>query len=736
MTSRKMISRRNTFCKSILLLISLGMIAALVACSSSSPTITTTPPPAISVSISSPLQNLAVNGMAGISATVLNDSANAGVNWTVTCGSAACGSFNPTSTLSGVNTTYTAPAAIPTGGTVTLIATSVTDPTKSANITVNITLAAAITVTITTPSPYLAVSAFTGITPTTNDSAGVNWTVTCGSTGACGSFNPTSTLTGVSTTYQAPAAIPTGSSVTVTATSVTDPTKSASGNIVITNLATLAAGTYVYSLSGQNANGLYSVSGAFTVASGQVITGGEQDFIDVDPNTVLARPLNDTIQATGSSLTSLPDGNLEITLNTGDPIVGVSGVETLQATLVSSSKALIIEFDSATSSGTLDLQTSTPATPSGGYAFYVSGEDPAGPAITAIGGVINVDSPGGISGTGSVFDLNDFFLPSVYTDQLFAASIVTSPSPGGFGRVEFILNTDSSDSINTGAGSPLQINLIGYVVDAGHIRLVETGDTYGGVTGGSALGQTGTFTNASISGSSYVIGTTGTDDTFAFQVAGVLTLTATSGSSTAGTVSGTLNYNDLAVQNGQGGTPFSGTYTLDTVNAGRITLSNLTDSAGDFSYNLQLYLTGDGHATVISVDANDVVAGLGFQQQTGSFTASSFSGSYAFGFGQIASSGDELDGVGALTADGVSSLAGFANINAFLNGGIASLDNPVSGTFAANANGIFTGSITGIDSTSAATADSFTYYLVDGTQAVAIETDTNQLTLGYVVLQQ
>jgi hypothetical protein len=60
----------------------------------------------------------------------------------------------------------------------------------------------------------------------------------------------------------------------------------------------------------------------------------------------------------------------------------------------------------------------------------------------------------------------------------------------------------------------------------------------------------------------------------------------------------------------------------------------------------------------------------------------------------------------------------------------------VSGTFAANANGIFTGSITGIDSTSAATADSFTYYLVDGTQAVAIETDTNQLTLGYVVLQQ
>ena len=74
----------------------------------------------------------------GVSATITNDSKNGGVSWTCTP-AGACGTFNPTTTASGANTTYLAPGSVPSGGKVTLIATSVTDTTKNAQAQVGIT---------------------------------------------------------------------------------------------------------------------------------------------------------------------------------------------------------------------------------------------------------------------------------------------------------------------------------------------------------------------------------------------------------------------------------------------------------------------------------------------------------------------------------------------------------------------------------------------------------------------
>ena len=72
-----------------------------------------------------------------MSATVSNDSMNAGVSWS--CAPAnACGLFSPSSTASAVATTYTAPAVVPAGGQVTVTAKSITDPTKSASSVVMI----------------------------------------------------------------------------------------------------------------------------------------------------------------------------------------------------------------------------------------------------------------------------------------------------------------------------------------------------------------------------------------------------------------------------------------------------------------------------------------------------------------------------------------------------------------------------------------------------------------------
>ena len=99
------------------------------------------PPAAISVSLQpAPPANMAVTAATDIAATVLNDSANPPmVTWTVTCGSSNCGSFSSNTTASGVSTTYTAPSSIPTGNTVAITATSVSDTTKSASATVTIT---------------------------------------------------------------------------------------------------------------------------------------------------------------------------------------------------------------------------------------------------------------------------------------------------------------------------------------------------------------------------------------------------------------------------------------------------------------------------------------------------------------------------------------------------------------------------------------------------------------------
>src|SRR5262249_17552247 len=230
----------------------------------------------------------------------------------------------------------------------------------------------------------------------------------------------------------------------------------------------------------------------------------------------------------GSSISTTANGNLEITLETcngtdctgTDANLGVNGVETLHGNMVSASHALITEFDtSSTSSGSLDRQVSPVAAPANGYAFSTFGFNSAF-LFVGIGGIINIDGTANsgtipISGTGSVFDINNGF--TITQNQSFDASSVTTPDT--FGRVTFILNPSAASGI-------VPIRLAGYIVDPGHIHLVEITDMFGGFTGGEALGQgnnTGKFNTASVSGSSFVFGAAGGNVVSRFQMAGVLT---------------------------------------------------------------------------------------------------------------------------------------------------------------------------------------------------------------------
>jgi hypothetical protein len=193
----------------------------------------------ISVTFSSaPGSSMHAGAQATLAATVANDTSNAGVDWTVSCGSAGnCGSFSPAHTASGGSTVYTAPATVPANSAVTITAASSSSkPANSATATVTILTALPVTITQEPPTTMAATAQATVSATVSNDStsSGVYWTLTCGSTtdGACGAITPYHTASGGAATYTAPPVTATGTSVTITATSVADSTESATSNTI------------------------------------------------------------------------------------------------------------------------------------------------------------------------------------------------------------------------------------------------------------------------------------------------------------------------------------------------------------------------------------------------------------------------------------------------------------------------------------------------------------------------
>jgi len=215
----------------LLLVVALVILAWLVNCANSNSG-SKTGGGAIAVAFfASPPSSMQAGASALVAASVTNDPTNQ-VTWS--CAPAgSCGSFNPAQTVTFHNTTYTAPTSVPSGGSVTITVTSVTDSTKSANASVSIVIP--ISVSLTTPPPSsLLIGATASVAATvSNDAAnaGVSWS--CTPAGSCGSFSPSQTASGASTTYKAPSSVPSGGQVTIIASSVTDGTKNASSAVTI-----------------------------------------------------------------------------------------------------------------------------------------------------------------------------------------------------------------------------------------------------------------------------------------------------------------------------------------------------------------------------------------------------------------------------------------------------------------------------------------------------------------------
>jgi hypothetical protein len=180
----------------------------------------------VTVSVSPAVASVAVSGTQQFTATVTG-TANTNVTWSVFgpgCSGTACGVIS----ASGL---YTAPATAPSPATVIVNATSVADPSQVASSTVAVVPPATpVAISLSPQSVTVDIGSTQQFTPTVTGTANtaVTWTLFgAGCTGsACGTIFP-------SGLYTAPTAVPSPSTVLVTATSQADTSKSASASVTL-----------------------------------------------------------------------------------------------------------------------------------------------------------------------------------------------------------------------------------------------------------------------------------------------------------------------------------------------------------------------------------------------------------------------------------------------------------------------------------------------------------------------
>jgi hypothetical protein len=223
---------------------------------SASATVTVLPP--VIVTVAPATAQVVTGKQQQFTATVVNTT-NPAVTWSVSgsgCSGSTCGAVSS----SGL---YTAPSAVPTPAQVKVKATSVADPTKSSSATVTVIPPVAVTITPTTAQVVAGKQHQYTATVTGTTNTAVTWQLSgagCSGT-ACGTI----TTAGL---YTAPAVVPSPALVQLKATSVADPTKSA------TATATVVEGVAVN----------------ITPTSAQVVTGAQQQF---------------TVSVTGTTTTSV-----------------------------------------------------------------------------------------------------------------------------------------------------------------------------------------------------------------------------------------------------------------------------------------------------------------------------------------------------------------------------------------------------------------------------------------------
>ena len=628
---------------------------------------------------------------------------------------------------------------------------------------------------------------FTAVVSNDPGTNGLDWAITCTAVdpdGApnCGSLNISNlhTASGTTVNYLPPSVVSYDSNgqvvgsqtVNITAFATADHSKNVTTLVNVSSYVSVLNGTYVFQVQGSDANAFpYQVTGTITLDGNGNITSGKQTFNSVFgfSRTVDSTQVNPAAgnanYFAGSTYFIGPDGRGAITLSNLTDDGGNLTSETFSLVVLSSSQAMIAELDSNSSVGTLELQDASAAAtlPTGSYAFVANGVDSGGdtvdkngPIPIAFGGVLNIDSSGNISGTGSLADeeYNKKFISCPVNTGILG----TVSQPDAFGAVLITVAGQSSCQDSDGLSATFGLaQMLGYIVDATHIRIIENDNPNGSggyLTAGLAVGQgsaAGTFTNASFSGS-YVFGVLGANTT---SINAPLTPSSvTSVGVVISNGSGSLNgYTDTFLQligNGSGpaqiSSPFTGTYQTDPT--GRTLWSSLSFNKAAFKPEFVAYLTGNETAPLVlygeHIAGNLVSVGTGIAYpQAPSPSTLSFGNPETYGVRFTQQNGSETDGTAHMTATsaGISgSLAGGAddfNGNLLLNyAGTGPFT--LGDTFALPADSFGRISGTFLNDPTAGAGPYVEYYFVDNDHGFFVETDaldpvnpTGQVALGY-----
>ena len=744
------------------LLLSILSLSLLVACGGGKSKSTT--PTSSTVAVSPTTASVPTNTTAQFSATVSNSSS--GVFWLVN------GVIGGNLTVGTINTSglYTAPATVPNPATVTITATSLSDSSQSGTATVTLTTGTAISITI---SPSTA-SVFTGRTlqlsaafnTTSNNS--VTWEVnsTIGGDATHGTIS-TSGL------YTAPPTVPNPATVTITAVSQADPSKTATAQItVVLGTAIVVSPAFINVPAGGNqtftatANSVaVPVTWALTCNSTQA--GGCGSITTAGVYTAPAYPPPGgavAITASSSDQSALPaSANVIVQVSNGSlkGNYAFSFAGKNAGTSYATAGSIAFDGNGNITSGAEDVNaaSASSATITGGtYHIGVDGrgnatvQTSAGTETWQIAIKDNTKAflmraDAGITGSGTLYlqDPSQFagsisgnyalHLSGPAAGQNGSAAVAAAFSASGgvisAGKLDAAQGTSvssnlaatgtySAPSSSTGRGTLTVAstygtqNLVYYLVDANRAVVVET-DAGKNLRGDLVKQPGGPFTLGSYAGG-YALLVSGANASSPVAIGAVFTLDG-AGAVTAGTADVNTNGN---VQNQ---VAMSGSYAVIDAATGRAEASvTINGQARKFA----LYPETGSAYTAIEIDGVQATIGRAYLQVS-NVGSGLFSGTYAArlaGTDFVNSPGEE-DAVGVLIPNGGSALTGTLAIN---DNGTVALNASTSASYLSSGAGRVAGTLTTSSSTLA--TGQFVYYVVDANRALVMENDSTRVLSG------
>ena len=530
-----------------------------------------------------------------------------------------------------------------------------------------------------TPSGSSAVAAGSSTTFTANVVNTSNTAVTWQVNGTVGGDATVGTIsTGGS--YTAPNLPPAGGSVTITAVSQADSTKSGSINLTIQFSDASVQGVYAFSFSG-NAG---TAAGSFQASGSGTITNGVEDY-NSSTGTFSA------LFFTGSYSVGT-DGRGSATFNSS------LGTNTWRFVILASGQVRLIGFDRGDAiSGTALPQASNSLSLSalaGNWSFFLSGSRGGTTIVDA--GRFSLDSSGNI--TAGEEDQN---AGGAVSSAATFTGTASSVSANGRGAATFTGTLGTS-------------NLAFYVASANTVDFVGI-DSGTFLSGSAYKQQSASFTASSLSGTYVYL--LGGSDNLGRDLAEVGQVNLNG----AGQVTGGVfdqNDNGTAVTNEA---ITGGTYSVASNGRGTVSVT----SAGGIS-NFAVYLVSQGEAVFVEADSTSVIEGLAILQTGSAFSNSSIAGSYGLTSAGVVLGGG-LDSVGRITADAGSLSTGVEDIN---QAGAPVSGVALSGTYLVASSGRGTAQMTGGGSTS-----NVVLYTISSSLAEYLQIDASEVIVGFVAQQ-